>query len=575
MNYLSTVRLGRLADSQPEGLPAARLAVTGDCATQHISKAIRGTAVSRGLDLRVFDADYDQILAQTSDPDSELYAFRPDYVFILNCTEKLYARFVRTPESEREGFADREYASISARWKDLSGRVGAVIQSLFIEYDDRTMGSFSSRTRSSFIYQLRRLNLLLADGAAERGVYTVDLQFYASEDGFSSFKNEKMYRVARIPFSNTAIPKIAGAVCDVIFALRGKIVKCVVLDLDNTLWGGVVGDDGTEGIELGELGTGRAFTAFQTWLLELKNKGIILCVCSKNDEDKAKDPFINHPDTVLRLEDFAVFTANWDPKPDNIRRMREILNIGIDSMVFIDDNPFEREAVRTMLPGIIVPEMPEDPAEYVNFLRSEGLFEAVSHSAEDASRTEMYRAEAGRAEAASAAGSYEDYLNALEMKAVCAPFEKFWFPRISQLSQRSNQFNLRTVRYTEAQIADISADPRCVTRYFTLRDRFGDSGLISAVIMREISPDTLFIDTWIMSCRVLKRTMEEFIINSVISAASEKGYKKVIGEYLPTKKNGMVADIYPRMGFTPEGDGKFSADVGTFEPRKTFITVSE
>ena len=569
-------QLTKLADQAPEGLPTYRLAVIGDCATQHISKAINGTGVSRGVSIEILDTDYDQILAQTGDPGSELYAFGPDGVLIMMCTEKLYDRFTHTPAEARESFAETEFGWISDRWAELSdGRKVSIIQSLFTEYDDRIFGSFASRLPSSFIYQLRRLNMLISDGAAKaKKVYPADFSFFTQKYGTDAVKSSKMYAVAKLPFAPGAIPEAAAVVTDIILALMGRSLKCIVLDLDNTLWGGVVGDCGTEGIQIGDYGIGKAFTAFQTWLLELKKRGMLLAVCSKNDEDKAKDPFIKHPDMVLKLEDFAIFVANWEPKPENIKLIRETLNIGMDSLVFIDDNPFERNSVRAMIPEITVPEMPEDPADYVDFLRSEGLFEAVSFSAEDSGRTDMYRSEAGRVMAAKACGSYSEYLAGLEMKAEAKPFSSFWFPRIAQLSQRSNQFNLRTVRYTEGEIADIAADPDCVTLYFTLSDRFGDSGLISAVIMKKLDADTLFVDTWIMSCRVLKRTMEEFIVNRMISAAAAAGYKKVIGEYLKTPKNGMVADIYGRLGFTRVSDTRFEADTGSFKFNESFISES-
>ena len=576
MNRLSMPKLTKLARQSTEGLPVYRLAVIGDCATQHISTAIRGTGVSRGVSIEVLDTDYDQILAQTGDPGSELFAFAPDGVFIMMCTEKLYDRFTHTPADARESFAETEFGWISDRWAELSaGRKLSILQSLFTEYDDRVFGSFASRLPSSFIYQLRRLNMLISDGAAKaKNVYPVDFSFFTQKYGTDTVKSSKLYAAAKFPFASPAIPMAAAAVTDIIFALMGRSVKCVVLDLDNTLWGGVVGDCGTDGIEIGDYGIGKAFTAFQTWLLELKKRGLLLAVCSKNDEDKAKDPFINHPDMVLKLEDFAIFVANWEPKPENIKLIRETLNIGMDSLVFIDDNPFERNSVREMLPEVTVPEMPADPADYVDFLRSEGLFEAVSFSAEDSGRTDMYRSEAGRVMAAKACGSYSEYLAGLEMKAEAKPFSSFWFPRIAQLSQRSNQFNLRTVRYTEGEIADIAADPDCVTLYFTLSDRFGDSGLISAVIMKKLDDETLFVDTWIMSCRVLKRTMEEFIVNKMISAAAAAGYRKVIGEYLKTPKNAMVADIYERLGFTRVSDNRFEADTGSFRFNESFITES-
>jgi len=566
-------KLNKLAKSTPEGLPKYRLGVLGDCATQHLSTAIRGTGIARGTDIAVFDADYDQILAQTADPRSELYEFRPDAVFIMTCTEKLYARFVKTPASERSTFAESEYAKISGYWAAVNQNgIRNIIQSLFTEYDDRVYGSFAARLSSSFIYQLRKLNMLISDGAADGGsIYPADFGFAASAVGFDTAKSAKMFGIAKLPFSTEFMPEASSVVVDIIEAIRGQSKKCVVVDLDNTLWGGVVGDDGTDGIQIGELGTGRAFSALQTMLKELKNRGVLLAVCSKNDEDKAKDPFINHPEMVLRLEDFAMFVANWEPKPENIKMIQRTLNIGMDSFVFLDDNPFEREAVRSMIPEITVPELPEDPADYVDFLRKCNLFESVSYSAEDASRTDMYRAEAGRRMVCESMGSYSDYLKNLEMKAVAQPFSSFFYPRIAQLSQRSNQFNLRTVRYTEAEIKDIAESKDYLTVYFTLADRFGDSGLISAVILKVKGETTLFVDTWIMSCRVLKRTMEEFIVNKMISVAKEHGYKKVIGEYLRTPKNNMVSDIYSRMGFTDLGDGRFEADCDTFTQNETFI----
>ena len=347
-------------------------------------------------------------------------------------------------------------------------------------------------------------------------------------------------------------------------------MKCVVCDLDNTLWGGVVGDDGLEGIELGELGDGAAFTALQRWLKELKDRGILLCVCSKNEEATAKEPFEKHPDMVLKLEDISVFIASWQDKAANIRLIQKTLDIGMDSLVFLDDNPFEREAVKSLIPEICVPNLPEDPAEYLPYLQNLNLFETASFSDEDSKRTEQYHAEFGRVSLQKQFSSYEDYLKSLDMTAEAQPFNGFWFPRIAQLTQRSNQFNLRTVRCTEADIAALAADSRYVTFYFTLKDKFGDYGLISVVVL-EKRESSLFINQWLMSCRVLKRGMEEFIANKLISTALKLGYKTVTGEYLPTKKNAMVADLYKRLGFTPLENGLFIAEIKSYTPHTTYI----
>jgi FkbH-like protein len=318
---------------------------------------------------------------------------------------------------------------------------------------------------------------------------------------------------------------------------------------------------------------GKAFTDLQLWARHLKERGIILAVCSKNEEAIAKEPFEKHPDMVLGLEDIAVFSANWENKPDNIRRIRDILNIGMDSMVFLDDNPFEREMVRKEIPEITVPELPLDPAEYVPFLRAQNLFETASYSEEDAGRTQMYREEAGRKSLEIAYASEEEFLAGLEMKAVVSPFNKFNTPRVAQLSQRSNQFNLRTVRYTEKEIEEIAASPDHRTFAFNLEDKFGDYGLISAVILKRDGGrggDAFFIDTWIMSCRVLKRGVERFVLDRLASAAREAGARSLIGEYLPTPKNALVKDHYAGLGFRA-ADGRWVLSVESHPPTPTFI----
>lgn len=333
---------------------------------------------------------------------------------------------------------------------------------------------------------------------------------------------------------------------------------------------GVVGDDGLDGIQIGELGIGKAFAAFQTYLKELTKRGVILAVCSKNDEDKAKEPFIKHPEMVLRLEDIAIFVANWEDKASNIRYIQKTLNIGMDSMVFFDDNPFERNLVSSMIPEITVPEMPEDPADYVSFVQRSNLFETISFSKDDSKRTKQYREEAGRVQLQASFSSYEDYLKNLEMVGQALPFDTFHYPRIAQLTQRSNQFNLRTIRYSEEDIKNIALDDNYVTRYFTLKDKFGDHGLISVVIMKK-EEEALFVDTWLMSCRVLKRGMEEYIMNSIVAAAKEAGYDKLRAQYIKTPKNSMVEHIYDNMGWKALDDGNYELEVGNYENKKTYI----
>ena len=556
------------------GLKPFKMAVLGDCATQHLSQALRGEAYERGIALSVYDADYDEIMAQITDPSSELYDFAPEAVLIVMCTERLYSDYCRTELAERKNFADNRIKLITSLWDRLLSVKGIkVLQPDLPEADDGIYGNFGLKYEDSFIYQQRRLNfLLMQESAARASVSLINLSTIKSELG-NAFRDDKMYFAARMPFSMEALPRIAASVMNTVDSALGRIRKCVVLDLDNTLWGGVIGDDGLSGIEVGELGTGRAFHEFQTWLKELKNRGIILAVCSKNNEDTAKEPFEKHPEMVLKLDDIACFIANWDDKATNIRKIQSILNIGMDSLVFIDDNRFERELVRSMIPEITVPDMPEDPSSYVPYLKSLGLFETTGISAEDAGRTEKYRAEAERVKSMDSFSDYSEYLKSLEMKAVAAPFDEFHFPRIAELSQRSNQFNLRTVRYQTGDIEKMSSDDSYITLYFTLKDRFGDHGLISAVIMKKLE-DRVFVDTWFMSCRVLKRTMEEYIINSMVKAAADAGYDLIEAEYIPTAKNKMVADIYPKMGFKEMQDkpGHYLVKPSEFKPLVTYIS---
>jgi len=339
------------------------------------------------------------------------------------------------------------------------------------------------------------------------------------------------------------------------------------------MWGGIIGDDGMEGIQIGSLGLGKAFSEFQLWLKELKNRGILLAVCSKNSKEIAEEPFREHPDMVLRMEDIAIFVANWENKVDNIRHIQSVLNIGMDSMVFLDDNKFEREMVKSAIPDLTVPDLPEDPAEYLKYLHALNLFETSSFTEEDEDRTRLYREEAGRATLQKTFGNEAEFLQSLEMIAEVKSVDPYSAPRIAQLTQRSNQFNLRTIRYSEGEILDMSKRPDYFTLSFSLRDKFGKHGLISTVILKKMDEQSLFIDTWIMSCRVLKRGMEEFALNCIVDVAKKNNFKKLLGAYIPTRKNGLVKDHYPKLGFAKVSDEEWVLHTSEFQARQTYITL--
>lgn len=550
-----------------------KIAVLGNSSTQFLSLAIKGYAELEGVPVRVFDADYNQIDAQLIDTSSEVYGFAPDCILLYLSTEKLYEEFLDLSIVERADFASRMMSKIEGWWNmiDANGHC-RIIQPDLTEIEDNALGQYSLKVENSFTYQIRKLNFLLEERMAQRSdVYPVDLLSLQIRLGKHVYFDGSLYYNAKMDISLDALPYVAKAVVDVVKAMNGRIKKCVICDLDNTLWGGIIGDDGMGGIEIGELGRGHAFTDLQRYLKQLKECGIILAVCSKNNEDTAKEPFEKHEEMVLRLSDISVFVANWDDKASNIKLIQETLNIGMDSIVFLDDNPFERNLIRQMIPDIEVPELPEDPALYLEYLQEQNYFETVSFTGASSDRTAQYQAEFERKQAEKTFESIDDYLKSLEMKGCAKPFEEVRFARIAQLTQRSNQFNLRTVRYTEDEIARIASDDKYLTLYYTLEDKYGDHGLVSVVIMEKTSDKELFINTWLMSCRVLKRGMEEFIVNKIFETAKANGFEKIKAEYIPTAKNKMVRDIYETFGFTVTGEGQYEMNVDAYKPRPVFI----
>lgn len=574
---ISFMQLKKNLKKDATGFRKIRFAVLGNCATQLLSQALRGYAYELKIALDVFDADYDQLEPQTLDPESELFRFAPDYILIQLCTEKLYLEFCELPPKEQETFADRVIARIREYWRRIEAKTKApILQFDFVETDDAVFGNFGLKTNRSFAWQIRKLNMLFSEAAAQdKQAFPIALNALSARVGYENFHDPQLFYIAKMPIQVDRLPQVVRRVFDTVEALSGHFRKCVILDLDNTLWGGVVGDDGMEGIRIGELKDGKIYSDLQRYFKELRNRGILLAVCSKNEYAAAIQPFREHPEMILREDDFVMFVANWEDKAANIRHIRETLNIGMDSIVFIDDNPFERNAVRSQIAELTVPELPEEPEKYLDFLRRENLFETVSVSGEDIKRTQQYREEAQRVESAATFASYDEYLQSLEMKAEAKPFDSFHFARIAQLTQRSNQFNLRTVRYTESDIKRISEDDRFITLYFTLKDKFGDHGLISVVILEKRDNKTLFVDTFLMSCRVLKRGMEEFIINKIVSTAKENGFTLVEGEYIRSPKNAMVANLYAQHGFTDCGNGIFHADPAVYSVIPNYIEESK
>ena len=568
--------LKKITKHMPADLPAIKVALTGDTATQFLATAIRGTGAERGYQIDLFEAEYNQVERQFLDPSSELYQTDADFIVLFQSTHKLGEKHSLLSPSQQESLAEERLAFVASVCENPMLASKKIICLNYPEIEDTVFGSYATKVTSSFTYQVRKLNMGLMDLSQRyANLFICDIAGLQNKLGRDMMFAPNVYVSTEMVLSIDALPYVASRVMDIICAIKGQFKKCLILDLDNTVWGGVIGDDGLEGIQLGHgLGIGKAFTEFQMWVKKLKQRGVIICVASKNNEETAKEPFEKHPDMVLKLEDIAVFQANWETKVDNIRTIQRILNIGFDSMVFLDDNPFERNIVRENIPGITVPELPQDPGEYLEYLYSLNLFETASYSQADKDRTKQYQVEAQRVSLQKTFSNEADFLKSLDMTSVVSGFNKFNTPRVAQLSQRSNQFNLRTVRYTEADIEALGQDPDVIDLSFTLEDKFGDNGLIAVIIMKKQDEETLFIDTWFMSCRVLKRGMEDFTLNTMVEAAREKGYKRIVGEYLPTPKNKMVENHYPSLGFQKlEGTptAQYVLDVEQYQTRENYI----
>lgn len=555
--------------------PSIKVALIGDSATQFLAIALKGIGVERGYNIELFEADYNQVERQFLDPTSELYVFKADYVIVSQSTHKFLSTYNEKTGENQSNIADERIDFVKLMCNSIQSKL---IYFNYPEIDDNVFGSYANKVQSSFTYQVRKLNYELMNLSQQNpNLYICDIAALQNKFGRDMMFDSSVYVTTEMVFSIDAIPFVSYRVMDIISAAQGKFKKCLILDLDNTMWGGIIGDDGLENIHIGHgLGIGKTFTEFQEWMKKLKNRGIILAVCSKNTENIAKEPFEKHPDMILKLNDIAVFKANWDNKADNIRQIQSILNIGFDSMVFLDDNPFERNIVRENLPDVCVPELPEDPGDYLEYLYSLNLFETVSYSNADVDRTKQYQVEAQRVNVQKKFTNEDDFLKTLNMVSLIEEFNQFNTPRIAQLSQRSNQFNLRTVRYTEDDIKKFSNSTNYFTVAFSLEDKFGDNGLICVVILQKENDFELFIDTWFMSCRVLKRGMENFVLNYIVNLAKENGFQKIKGEYIPTPKNEMVENHYQELGFSPlKHDDKnlYELEVDSHINKKNSITI--
>lgn len=540
----------RNADAGEEPRRRARLALLGSYTTSQFATMLWLAALRVGVSLELYESPYGQYRQEILDPASSMYGFSPDLVVLaVHAGELALPAYSTSPEDDIVTEVER-WQSL---WRALGSRSQAtVVQHLFALPPDAPFGHFGSTLPGSRAVTAQATNIELA-ASAPAHVAVVDCDRLAGLVGKGHWFDARYWHLAKQAVALDALPLLARHTAAVVAARVGLGKKCLALDLDNTLWGGIIGEDGLNGIRLGDTPDGEAFQAFQESILALKRRGVILAVCSKNNERDAREVFERHPGMRIGLDHVAVFVADWRPKPEQIRSVVAELGIGIDSIVFVDDNPAEREAVRQFLPEVDLVTLPREPAGYVQALADYLLFEPATFTAEDASRTEHYRARSAAAVAADSAESIEDFYRSLEMHAVVSPFTDDDLPRIAQLVGKTNQFNVTTRRHTLPTLRTFVEDPSCVHLSFRLADRFADHGLIAVAIAfkRETA---LVLDTWLMSCRVIGRTLEATVLQELCSAAAARGCSTLRGLYIPTAKNDLVRDLFPRLGFEPAGE---------------------
>ncbi|RYZ14944.1 MAG: HAD-IIIC family phosphatase [Alphaproteobacteria bacterium] len=555
-----------------------RIAVLGNTTMTQLSGFIELFMFAHNVDAVIYEAPYGVMRQEILDPTSQLYAFNPQFIFLAPTRRDLGALPSAQGSADQLNAAvDEAAAEWSMLWEIAHERLGCqIIQNNFDMPPWQVFGNLEMSQPGAPGHFIDQVNRALNDRAPP-WVSIHDVDRLSSMVGRWNWGDERFYHIAKLPCAPDHLPIYGRSVASLVAARLGRSRKCLVLDLDNTMWGGVIGDDGLHGIKLGQGDAiGEAYVAFQRYIKGLAERGVILAVCSKNEDTNAREPFEKHPEMVLRLDDISCFVANWDDKAANLRRIAQDLNIGLDSLVFVDDNPAERSIVRRLVPEVAVPELPDDPADYLRALDIGRYFDTVSISAEDFKRTGYYKANAERRQTASSVGDIEQFLASLDMRASVGPIGPMELERSVQLIGKSNQFNLTTRRYSAADLQAMTSSAAWFTRYVKLTDKFGDNGLISVLLARKDN-DALAIDTWLMSCRVLKRGVEQMLLNEVVEIARQSGLTRVTGEYLPTAKNVLVKDHYASLGFTlvsdTDGATSWELDVAAWTPIAHHIEV--
>lgn len=563
-----------------------KIAVLGGSTTHDIVRVLELFLLDQGIQAEFYESEYNQYWQDAMFDNPELAAFGPELIYIHTTSRNIsmYPAF-SDDRAEVEGKLASQYQHFEKMWDKLSETYHCpVIQNNFEYPNYRLMGNREAVDIHGRISFINRLNLMFAEYAeAHDNFYINDVNYVAASYGLDRWADPAYWHMYKYAMSMQAIPEFSYNLSHIIKAILGKNKKALVLDLDNTLWGGIVGDDGPENLEIGqETPMGQVYQEFQAYIKAHKELGVLLNINSKNDEENAIAG-LNHPDGVLRPEDFIVIKANWETKSQNMAEIAATLNIGKDALVFVDDNPREREIIRQQVPEAAVPEMTEgeslEPDKFIRILDKNGYFEVTTLSEDDKKRNEMYKANAMRKRQEESFGDYKEYLLSLEMKGTVKAFEPVYYARIAQLTNKSNQFNLTTKRLSQSEIEQIARSDEYITLYGKLEDKFGDSGVVSLLIGKK-EKHALHMELWLMSCRVLKKDMEYAMMDGLVRECKKQGIQTIMGYYYPTAKNSMVEDFYEKMGFglcekSDEGNStwKYAVPVN-YQNQNTVITIN-
>ncbi len=570
--------ISRLGSPPVEVATPLRVAILGGYSLYPLREIFEQFLFGAGYAAELWIGEYDNYVSEILDETSGIYSFQPEVIFVLPAQRRFfYSGAITDQRTVIEEQIKNDCQQLLSLMRRANQKTHAdILLCNFILPAGHDLGAYRNKTLASPWNYVAQINIELGLNAPSF-VHICDVNFMSARLGLMVARDRRRWFESKQIGSPTLLVAIAEEAARMVVALRRPMKKVLVLDLDNTLWGGVIGDDGLEGIEIGDTSArGEAFKAFQKYVLSLTERGVLLAVCSKNDHSKAIEPFEKHPEMVIKSNHVVCFKANWQPKSENIRAIAEELNLGLDSFVFVDDNPAEIEIVRQFLPQVSTILLTDDPSDYVSQLEDSRYFEPLSITQEDRIRSNQYIQQARYREIESSTTDMDSYLRSLEMVATISGFMREDVPRISQLINKSNQFNLTSKRRSESEVGSLLTSKAHVTCTIRLSDKFGDHGLIS-VLIGSIEGEVLYIDTWLMSCRVLKRQVEETALNELVRLATRSGYKKIIGRYIPSAKNGMVKSHYQNLGFATvhEADdgGEYVLEAVGYVPRQTHMSI--